>query len=378
MPFSAGVYSLPSNSFAQPVTGTVISSTAAVALWADFATAFSSTMLKDGTQTLVGNIPYGGFKNTGMGAGTTAGDSVRYEQVPQLSVFTTKGDLLVATASATAVRQGVGTDGQAIVANSNLANGIGYAYPAIRSYLAGCGLSTAGSSPTMSIAAGVAVDSTNVSAMVVAAMSKTTSAWAVGTGNGGKMSAAALAAGTYHWYAIQRVDTGLVEAGFDVSATAPTMPTNYTLFRRIGSAKCDGTNWIFFVQDGDYFRLSASVLDVSDTNPGISAVTKALPSVPTGINVWANFNFAAFTTTGATAVRIYFSDLAAADEAPSGTAAPLAVSRNTAAADTGDYGTQLIRTNTSAQIRYRLDVSDGATVVKVATLGWYDRRGRDA
>src|SRR5215831_9378024 len=53
----------------------------------------------------------------------------------------------------------------------------------LRSYLAGLTLSTAGSSATFSVAAGVAADSTNANMMTLAAaISKTTGAWVVGSG----------------------------------------------------------------------------------------------------------------------------------------------------------------------------------------------------
>lgn len=80
MSFSAGVFSI--NSSGQPVvTGTVISSTAFNALTADLATGLSTCVLKDGTQTLTANIPFAGFKATGLGAGSSAGHSLRYEQL---------------------------------------------------------------------------------------------------------------------------------------------------------------------------------------------------------------------------------------------------------------------------------------------------------
>jgi hypothetical protein len=45
------------------------------------------------------------------------------------TVVTSKGDLLVATASATIARQGVGTNGQVLTADSTLTNGIKWATP---------------------------------------------------------------------------------------------------------------------------------------------------------------------------------------------------------------------------------------------------------
>ncbi len=74
MSFSSGTFSI--NSAGQPVvTGTVISSTAFNALTADLATGLSTCVLKDGTQTITGNIPMSTFKITGLGAATARTDA---------------------------------------------------------------------------------------------------------------------------------------------------------------------------------------------------------------------------------------------------------------------------------------------------------------
>lgn len=62
------------------VTGTTISSTVANNVNSDFATGLSTAITKDGQTTPTANIPMGGFKLTGLAAGTAAGDSLRYEQ----------------------------------------------------------------------------------------------------------------------------------------------------------------------------------------------------------------------------------------------------------------------------------------------------------
>jgi hypothetical protein len=73
------------NSTGNPVvTGTTISSTWANALTADLATGLSTCILRDGTQTLTANIPFGGFKITGLGNGSASTDSITYGQVGQL------------------------------------------------------------------------------------------------------------------------------------------------------------------------------------------------------------------------------------------------------------------------------------------------------
>lgn len=246
-----------------------------------------------------------------------------------------------------------------------------------RSYLAGLTLSTAGASTTMTTAAGMATDAANAFMMKLAAsVAKTTSAWAVGTGNGGLDTGAIANSTWYHFYLIQRLDTSVVDVLFSLSASAPTMPANYTLKRRIGSGfTTAGGNWTSFIQDGDYFRWLASVLDINTTNPGTAAVSATL-TVPTGVNVFANFNARVVSTTISSHVQ--FSDLAATDEAPSATAAPLTALEGDAAANPQAGGNLTIRTNTSAQIRYRMQASDGNTIIRIATLSWIDSRGRNA
>lgn len=59
MPFSSGVYTISSNSFApSPVTGTTISSSAAQSTWSDLSTALSTCLLKDGSQTATSSVPF--------------------------------------------------------------------------------------------------------------------------------------------------------------------------------------------------------------------------------------------------------------------------------------------------------------------------------
>lgn len=67
----------------------------------------------------------------GTTAGTaTEGNDSRVTGAQQRSTLTTKGDLYVATASATTTRQAVGSDGQVLTADSAQANGIKWATPA--------------------------------------------------------------------------------------------------------------------------------------------------------------------------------------------------------------------------------------------------------
>jgi hypothetical protein len=70
------------NSSGQPVvSSTVISATVFNALTADLATGLSTCITKDGQTTPTNNIPMGGFKLTGLGAGTVGTDAVRLSQL---------------------------------------------------------------------------------------------------------------------------------------------------------------------------------------------------------------------------------------------------------------------------------------------------------
>lgn len=228
----------------------------------------------------------------------------------------------------------------------------------------------------MSIAAGQAADSTNAALMSIAAFTKGTGAWAVGSGNGGKMSAAALAAGWYHFYLIQRVDTGVVDIGFDTSATAPTMPTNYTLFRRIGSMKNDGTNWLAFTQEGDEFLWSTIVSNINASNPGTAAVTRTL-TVPTGIKVRAIINVGIQDDTSFGICFCFLSSLDESDQAVSASTGGIGIQHAVPAIAQVNLMTE-IRTNTSAQIRSRFSASGANTILWINTRGWTDTRGRNA
>lgn len=116
--FSSGTFSI--NSSGQPVvTGTVISSTAFNSLTADLATGLSTCVLKDGTQTLTANIPMGSFKLTGLGAGSAAGNSVRWEQ-SCAGILTTTGDTPYASAANTVSRIAASADVAANATTSNI------------------------------------------------------------------------------------------------------------------------------------------------------------------------------------------------------------------------------------------------------------------
>ena len=75
----SGTYTLPAGN--PVVTGTTISSSTTNTTNSDIATALTNCITRDGQSTPSANLPMNAKKLTGLAAGTTAGDSVRYEQV---------------------------------------------------------------------------------------------------------------------------------------------------------------------------------------------------------------------------------------------------------------------------------------------------------
>lgn len=86
------------NSTGNPVvTATTISSTWANALTADLATGLTTTICKDGQSTPTANIPFGGFKVTGVGLATATGDALSYGRNATVAALTATGTTTLAT-----------------------------------------------------------------------------------------------------------------------------------------------------------------------------------------------------------------------------------------------------------------------------------------
>lgn len=224
------------------------------------------------------------------------------------------------------------------------------------------------------IAVGEAADSTGVLNMSLPSSitKRLDAAWAVGTGNGGRMSAAAITDTTYHMWLIQRSDTGVVDVGFDVSATSPTMPTNYDYKRRIGSIVRTSGAIKPFLQIDDNFRWLVPVQDVAVTNPGTAAVTRTL-TIPLGLVLDANIAVADQAI--ATNHFGLITSLALTDTTPSISA--FSYVANSTGPTTQYYNVNLVvPTNTSAQIRSRQSNSGAGDTLTIVTNGWRDARGK--
>lgn len=242
-----------------------------------------------------------------------------------------------------------------------------------RSYLAGLTMSTAGSSSTLTVAAGQAMDSTNAASMSLSsATSKTTSAWSVGSGVGGLDTGAIASSTWYYFYLIRRPDTGVVDVVFSLSSSAPTLPTNYTQYRYIGAALTNGSSqWTKFYQKGDRFFWDSPTLDINAAFPSTARQTSTI-NAPRGRKYLVTGNAVISTTSGS---ALYISDPDSADLAPSNTVAPLVSVTTSSAIGVTPAGQVSVMTNTSAQICWRGSAVSGSFLW--STTGWEDPRGKD-
>ena len=195
--------------------------------------------------------------------------------------------------------------------------------------------------------------------------------WAVGTNQGGLDTGSKANSTWYHVWVIGRVDTHVVDILFSTSATAPTMPTNYTKKRRIGAIRTDAAGAIIpFLQYGDDFIWkSPPFLDVDDSTLSTTKKNYTLSGVPSGLVVNALANV---VSSNAATNRVYFSNPNLTDLAPSATATPLS---NLTSNTTATLFSQVkMITNTSAQISAR--ASAATTTIRVSVMGWTDPRGK--
>ena len=209
---------------------------------------------------------------------------------------------------------------------------------------------------------------------LTSALTKTLSAWAVGSGNGSLDTGSVTLNAWYHVHLIRRDSDGVIDVLLSLSATAPTMPSGYTSRRRIGSIRTNASSQITnFSQIGDVFNWDVPVTDVNAANPGATAVTRAM-TVPTGVIVRPIVNWLIHNQTSGN-IAFLASSLAQADTAPTTTLAQI-VCVGSGASARANAVVQNIPTNTSGQVRTRLSASGASDTLIATTFGWIDPRGQ--
>jgi hypothetical protein len=227
------------------------------------------------------------------------------------------------------------------------------------------------SAANWTLGAGEAADSTSEELLALtSSITKTTSAWAVGTGNGG-LDTGTIANNTWYYaWPIKRIDTGVTDWLFSLSSTAPTLPANYTLKSNKpvavgltnGSAQWTAAVVIESQGGGLDYVWSTVPLDVN-TTISTSRTTSTL-SVP-ALVVTANLTCFASHATLSTNVKVQCPD--ENDAAPSGAASP-GVDAFTPSGGGATSWPKVVRTNSSGQIASR--ASQSSTTFRVFTNGF--------
>ncbi|MBY5821491.1 hypothetical protein [Rhizobium leguminosarum] len=191
--------------------------------------------------------------------------------------------------------------------------------------------------------------------------------WVAGT-NQGMLDTGSIANGTQHIFEIKNPTTAVVDILASLSATAPTMPSGFTLKRRIGSILRESGSIVQFEQSGDKFLRTPTI-----TRNNTSAAASFLLDlqVPGGIRVRPILRSQLVT--------------AAAGNWTNAMGSPAFGSANDAYQNVGSTATSsdvvhidgTYTTNTSSQLYFSATANSGTcTINLLATIGWYDDRGR--
>lgn len=228
----------------------------------------------------------------------------------------------------------------------------------------------------ITVAVGTARDSTDVDMMYLASATtkQLDNAWVVGSGAGG-LDTGVVGNNTYHMWLIKRPDTGVVDALFSLSVTAPTMPANYTLKRRIGSLVRIAAVNQRFIQVGDRFMLNAPFLELSVSNPGTAAVLGTLTTIPAGLELTALLTGYAIDSSPVASTTLYISSPLIAATAPGSSALTVQFGTSSGTIYFANFQIEIV-VNTSRQIRYELTATSVDHDFLVLMHGWLDARGR--
>lgn len=236
-------------------------------------------------------------------------------------------------------------------------------------YLSGLTLKN-NSTTALDLATGIAVDSAGTQGMVLAAgiTNKSFSATWVAGSNQGILDTGAVATNTYHVYLIKNLTTGVVDFIASLSASAPTLPTGFTVYRRIGSIIWASAAVTPFVQDGDYFYWNIAFASLAAEFAGNTRAKSALTiNVPTGVRVAAILTVSGFANSGSITLDYYDGVNTTIDKQVNFGGSSGANVTETA------YVEQF--TNTSAQIQLAMSGGGGGAFT-TRTVGYRDTRGR--
>lgn len=308
----------------------------------------------DYTAAQVTNVPAGGIAATEVQGAINELDTEKQAADADLTAIAGLSDtgLIARTGAGTAAARTITAgDGMTVTSGDGVAGNPTLVRDLPLYYLSGLGISQgADVDHDITIAAGEARDGADAINIVLAAAitKQIDAAWAVGTDQGGLDTGAVGNNLFYYLWLIRRSDTGVVDALFSLSATAPTMPADYDQKRRIpGAVRTDGSgNILAFTQINSQVCLyNVTIEDVDDAD--IDAAESITLSVPPSMT--ALFR-AALRTTSASMV---FSPLTETSAAASTSAVP--GSSIAGATTAGEFE---VNANASSQIRAAPDAAN--------------------
>lgn len=229
----------------------------------------------------------------------------------------------------------------------------------------GCQISNNSTDPNndIDIAVGSWMNQTGTARMVLSSplTKQLDAAWTAGNNQGGLFSGSKTANTCYHVFLISTA-AGVSDVGFDTSITAANRPPSYVNYRRIGSILTDNSSNIRgFIQYENYFGYTDPITDVNATQ-GTANTTRTL-TLPTGKRVLADI-FARWQS----AENDNF--LCISEPTMTNTNPSIQFGMNDEDATTAIGGRLSVLTNTSGQIRTRMENSSAS--ITVITYGYWD------
>jgi hypothetical protein len=291
------------------------------------------------------------------------------------------GDLPVGSGNDATSKLTVGPGGTVLMSRAAATNKLAYV-AALNKYIYGLTYDV-GTDATndININTGGCMDATGAYGMTLgAALGKQSdSAWAVGGTTSvplGGLDTGAVGNNDYYIWLIARSDTGVVDALFSLSSTAPTMPSNYNFKRLIGWFKRTGGTIVAFKTyelhgGGLELDWTAPTLDINLANTLTTSRRTDAVKVPLNFSVLAHLTVVVADTVASNA-RICCPD--ETDAAPSTAAAPL-TNVGTATGSQFDWNTHLdVRTSATGTIAARA-VTATVNAYLVSTQGFsWERR----
>jgi hypothetical protein len=196
-------------------------------------------------------------------------------------------------------------------------------------------------------------------------------AWVAGTNQGG-LDTGTLADGNYHLFLIKNPTTGVVDALFSLSLASPTMPSGYTVKRRLLSIRRNLTDYSGlwkFKQLGDYFQSISPVAGNEASGIGGApnmTYPRPILSVPMGFKVLVHISMRGINTAGTNTITVK-------DPDSTGPGSPLwciGINNNS----TAEFQ---VWCDTAAQMNFLTGGGTSGQNWYVTLLGYWDPRGKD-